>query len=133
MTTETLSPIQKELLDRADNIFKVIADTAAKAGNFAMEHLPDIANQYIAMERFYLTSIFILSILTLIALLCIHYKIWMTEFSISMDGALFSLVISLPFFALSIIGICSNFRDLVMVWFAPKIYLITHIIQLIKT
>lgn len=43
---QTLSPIQEELLKRADSIFDSIAKSVAQAKDFAVEQLPDIAIQY---------------------------------------------------------------------------------------
>lgn len=80
-----LSPIQKELLDRADTIFKTIAEAASKAASFAAEQLPDIAIQYIAMERVYLTSIIVGSILAFFLALYLAYWTF-HKFPKSADG-----------------------------------------------
>ena len=46
-----LSPLQQELLTRADNIFSSISDVVGKTTTFAAEQIPDIALQYVAYGR----------------------------------------------------------------------------------
>lgn len=45
---DKLSPIQEELLKRADSIFSSVATAVGQAKDIAVEQLPDIAYQYIA-------------------------------------------------------------------------------------
>lgn len=63
MTTETadkLSPLQQNLLDRADSIFAAIGNTVTKATDFATAEIPDIAYQYVAYGRVMATVILIM-------------------------------------------------------------------------
>jgi len=78
MANDKLSPIQQELLNRADSIFDSIKNAAIVAKDFAVEQLPDVAYQLIALERAYLTTLFLLPfifITGLILLVMKHFKI----------------------------------------------------------
>ena len=48
-----VSPMQQELLSRADSIFSGISSAVGTAKEFAVEQLPDIAYQFVAFGRFY--------------------------------------------------------------------------------
>lgn len=131
-----LSPIQKELLDRADSIFKSIADTVNTGVEFAKDQIPDIAYQYIAMERVYLTSVVAMIVLTFIVS---TYATWKFTFKNCMNIEGYdaeSRYIALLPYALVAIGCTVTFfahlKPLIMVWFAPKIFIITNIVTLIK-
>lgn len=128
-----LSPVQKELLSRADSIFKSIADAASKATDFAAEQLPDIAYQYIAMERVYLTVLIVGSLIfcSLSIFLLIRgifkdvWKIGSERIFLIFPIGLFGFIGFVMFF--------TNLKSFIMVWFAPKIFIITNIITLIKS
>ena len=49
-TAESLSPMQAELLKRADDIFKSIGEAVTKASDIAAEQIPDIAMQYVTYD-----------------------------------------------------------------------------------
>jgi len=53
--TEKLSPMQDELLKRADSIFDGISKTVSATKEFALEQIPDVAYQLIAYQRAWLT------------------------------------------------------------------------------
>lgn len=131
-----LSPIQKELLDRADSIFKSIADTVNTGVEFAKDQIPDIAYQYIAMERVYLTSVVAMIILVFIVS---TYATWKFTFKNCMnikgydaESRYFVIVPWLLMTVLCVIAFANTFKSFVMVWFAPKIFIITNIVTLIK-
>lgn len=54
---EKLSPIQTELLSRADSIFASISAAVGKATDFAAVQIPEIAIQYVAYGRAYKTTL----------------------------------------------------------------------------
>ncbi len=145
MTKETLSPLQEQLIQRADAIFAKVSEAAAAAAagaDFAAAQLPDIAYQYIAFNRAYLTFIVLASVITLVAFQYFCIK-WANKACLSnhydYDKGLWTVDQGLPY----IIGTCitgmvcitaimSNLKAFFMVWFAPKIFLITNIISLVK-
>lgn len=120
-----MSDLSKELLSRADLIFGKIAEAAASAGTFAMEQLPDIALQFILYNRVLCTSIFVLNIC--IFILCI----WATLkwFKVTEGIILVGTTVAC---ALNMMAMAANFSPFLMVWFAPKIFLITELVKLVK-
>ncbi len=130
MSNEKLSPIQQELLDRADSVFAAIGRAATVATDFAKEQLPDIAMQIIAVERAYLTSMMLFPLVFIVAFI-FTYR-WAQKDSwnnmapgmscmLSAFGLLFSLMFSMV-----------HFKQFLTVWVAPKIYLINYIVELVK-
>lgn len=133
---KNLTPIQTELLNRADSIFKTNAETASKVSDFAAEQLPDIAYHYIAMERVYLSSIVGLAILFIIASSIFVWKFTVKNcmnFTGYDDDLRYYVLFPYTFIVIVLfIVFFTNLKSLIMVWFAPKIYIITNIVTLIK-
>jgi hypothetical protein len=138
---EKLSPIQQELLQRADSIFAYIGEAAAKAADFAGQQIPDIAYQYIAYNRMYLSLVVGTAILAIIVQQTVAItwarraikiakasKEWIDESWYWFMYGMTSLFVC----AGSFIIIANNFKDLIMVWVAPKIFLIEHIVRIVK-
>ena len=131
-----MTDLSKELLTRADLIFGKIADAASNAGTLAMEQLPDIATQFILYSRVLYTAYL------LVGLVLIGLTVWLyikgyklasvsrTHFN-DPDGFGY-LILGTAVALMGIILICTKFNAFCMVWFAPKIFLITEIVNLVK-
>lgn len=136
---DKLTPLQQALLDRADTIMDSMARTVERASTFAAEQVPDIALQYVAYGRASLT------IYEVIAVTLMTIGIWLSvrvaimnsrsypENHYSWDdrraGALAAGIIA------SGIGltVClNNLNNFIMVWVAPKIWLINEISHLVR-
>jgi len=139
-TAANLSPIQTELLRRADSIFDSVAQTVNQAKDFAAEQIPDIALQYVSWGRGYLTAYMVIA--TILLIVGIY---WLIRISIlnsrnlpndrdnephtvrifaGLGGGIMILV--------STITILVTLKEFMMVWFAPKVWLITEIVKLVK-
>lgn len=138
MTKETLTPLQQELLGRADAVFASIGTAVGKATDYAAVQIPDIAMQYILYYRVYLTSVIVIALLVLIVqqVLSIRWlnkalkdkATWDKDGYILIYGVL-TLITSLA----TLLPTFSNFKDLLLVWFAPKVFLIEHMVHLAKS
>jgi hypothetical protein len=142
-TTETaanLSPIQTELLRRADSIFDSVAQTVNQAKDFAAEQIPDIALQYVSWGRGYLTAYMVIA--TILLIVGIY---WLIRISILNSRNLPNDRYHEPhtvrilsglgggiMICASTITILINLKEFMMVWFAPKVWLITEIVKLVK-
>jgi len=133
MTTE-LSPMQKEMLSRADNIFNSISETVSKATAFAQDQIPDIAYQYVAFGRAHMTILMVLSVVAFAVALYLFFKFIFVkehtpnggvEVAAFISGAGFAVAGGIIFF--------TNLTQFLMVWFAPKIWLIQSIVNLVKS
>lgn len=144
--SDKLSPMQEQLLSQASNILQAVSDSvgkaadftvdaATKAGNFAATQIPDIAYQYIAYGRASTTAAFIFGVLGVILLtwiivaVCFNnkYNIKDTE-ARGFIAFLSSAFIGIPSFGFVFV----HFNDMIMVWFAPKVWLIREIVHLVK-
>lgn len=134
---ETLTPMQQQLLDRADAIFASIGTAVGKATDFAAEQIPDIAVQFIAYNRIYLTSIIVIALLVLLVQQIVVIK-WakkgIAKDDYNGDGYIFAYFAStLITGGFTLVPVFANFKDLILVWFAPKIFLIEQMVHLVKS
>jgi len=124
-----LSPLQKELLERADSIFTSIASATSNTVEFAKAEIPDIAYQFLLFQRVYHSLMVTLGI----ALLVISYGLFKAgakEPIYERDGHYVSGLIS----ALLGFTVCITYvKSTLLVWFAPKIFLIESMIDLAKS
>lgn len=143
---EGLSPMQRELLSRADTIFATIGnavssatDAAVRAGAVVAKEIPDIAWQYIAYGRVWHTLMTVLGIIALVygiyAVMFIAFKncknyetggySWhtmrVTHFIAGVFSGFFGLVTTI-----------GHSKDMVLVWAAPKLWLILELVDLVK-
>lgn len=138
---ETLSPMQSELLNRADQIFSSIANSVAQAGSFVAEQVPDVALQYVAFGRAYQTallvlglSLFIFGIYMMVSWACFNKfnrpsdrdGAWGGSRVVMFIGSLFPMIIGFIIFF-------TNIKDTLLVWFAPKVWLILELAELAKS
>lgn len=136
MTTK-LSPMQEQLLQRADSIFASISTTVAKATDFASEQIPDIAIQYVAFGRAYSTTLVVVSTLIMLAYVFMVYKfikhdVYNSSLSRFSESSIAVTVVGAFPSVGALITVMVNVKDVFLVWFAPKIWLITEIAKLVK-
>lgn len=129
MSNTELSPMQEQILQRADSIFNSISNTVSNAASFANEQIPDIAIQYVAFGRAYTTTVVLACIIFVIAWAITTYKLVKANnddiiYPVATVGGVISLI--------SLIVGMANVKEFMMVWFAPKIWLITEIVKLVK-
>ena len=113
-------------------------ELAGKAGDFAMEQLPDIAQSYVAFARAWETFGAILwwGLTLALAYAVIVKAILNTKW---MDGDLwpierfFMCLIGIPVWLASLIAALNFTKDAMFVWFAPKVWLIQELAKLIGT
>jgi hypothetical protein len=111
-----------------------------QAKDLALEQLPDIAYQYIAFERAYLTFTIVTAIVVFIG-----WQIFIIPFlnkqclknSYSKgrwdeDQGLPYVISTAGLGLFCGLALFNNIKDFFMVWFAPKIFIIENIIHLVK-
>lgn len=137
-TTDTLSPLQTELLSRADSIFESIANAVNKATTFAAEQIPDIAMQYVAYGRATTSAYIAIGLIVFIIGTWLFVRVGIMNsrkypLTHSWDDRRSGAVMAgIP---MSVIGSSMILKELnafLMVWFAPKIWLLTELAHLIK-
>jgi len=138
--TDTLTPIQTELLKRADSVYDSLSRAVTTATDFAAQQIPDVAYQYLVYYRVYLTTI-----------VCVFTLMWVLQQTVMIKWAkatdkyfernnlyneghhwfiyvLTTIVVSM----ICATTIFSHFKELLMVWFAPKVFLLEQLTNLIK-
>ena len=126
--TEALTPLQQALLSRADAIMDSVGKTVDKASQFAADQVPDIAMQYVAYGRASTTVHLVIGVALLILSLLMWFRWLPRSNSDECKAGLFfgGIIISIMGFAVTVV----NLNTFIMVWFAPKIYLINEIARL---
>ena len=120
--------MKNELSTKLVEVIGSIQTGVAKASDFAVEQLPDIAQQYIMFGRVGETSYFAAYII----LATITIRISVIKFK-KMNSYYFPWPVFLFFGGiLSMISAFFTLQSVVMVWFAPKIYLIKGLAGLLK-
>lgn len=131
--TDTLTPMQREVLSRTDDIFASIATTAGQVVDFGKEQLPDIAYQFITYNRVYLTAIMLFGIVLIVVQQVLSIRLYnnANEHSKFDFGAAYIFATTITLMISSII-VATNFSKFVMVWAAPKLFLIIEVTKMIK-
>jgi len=112
--------MNEELKEKANEMLLKLLTGMEQAGDFAMAELPEVIEQLILYKAVYHTSIFLFC---LVALPIVVYKTYKLQIEYD-EVPVFPFGIS--FAMILIIGICVNFDDMIMVCFAPKLYLLEY-------
>ena len=133
--------LSTEILKRADSLVKYLADTLEKSGNFVLEQAPDIIQQYVLYGRISTTISVLASLLFIFASWYLIYRVGIKDswklgtercgdWAIGRSAATaVGAIIMLP---LSILAFLSYIHDMILVWAAPKVWLIQELAKLVK-
>lgn len=135
-----LSPLQQELLSRADSVLASIGNAVGKATDFAAQQLPDIGVQFIAYGRAYTSIVTLSALVVFIVGLYLIVRV-ATQNSWKAPNSMWNgwaesrsaaLVCGGFLSFLSFLVVASHMKEFLMVWFAPKIWLIQEIVKIVK-
>ena len=132
--------MKQDLQDKLIQVIDSIQAATGKASDFALEQLPDIAQQYVLYGRVKSAVTFV--VMLLISAVLLKYAHWAyknpwntSPFSIDKDqkrseSNLFAIFSSVVFgLIFSILAVTSfNF----LVWFAPKVWLLRELVGMVK-
>lgn len=126
-----MNEIAQELLKRADVIGAWLSGAVTKTADFATAQAIDIAMQYVAFGRAWYTTATILSIFGVV------FSIWMGKklFEHIKNDDISGLILLVPLiFAapVSVITFFNSVKDCIMVWAAPKVWLMIQLAELAK-
>lgn len=118
--------MEKELQGKLVEILTGIQNATGKAADFALDQLPDIAQSYVAYGRSWSVASAVLALIGLWA--CVHYaRKW---FKIS-DGV--SIVVPGAFLGIPLlVFFVEQMNQAMLVWFAPKVWLLKELAKLVK-
>ncbi len=117
--------MEKELQGKLVEILSSIQAATGKASDFAMEQLPDIAQSYVVYGRVYATACIAFGALSFIAMLWAGNRFSRSSEGGSWIAAAFGSMVPLMIFL-------TTFSEMLMVWFAPKVWLLKELAQLVK-
>lgn len=117
--------MNEQLLSRATAILDYVGETVKKTGDFVVEQAPDIAIQYVAYARATSTTAIVA------AVVLGSIAIWGCYKTMRDDDLLYLMLSMFPTIV-SVGLLIGNFNKFFMSWFAPKVYLLTEIVKLIK-
>lgn len=132
--SDKLSPMQEQLLGQASNILQSVTETVSKAADFASSQVPDIALQYVTYGRASASAFIVVGFLFLLAAWWMVFRVCIKDvYKMSADGrafiGIFGGILS-TFGGLTILF--ANINNFLMVWFAPKVWLIKELVNLVK-
>lgn len=117
--------MKEELQSKLVEILTSIQTATGKAADFAVEQLPDIAQSYVVYGRVHTTTCVVSAVLIFGALVWVGNRYSKPSEGMSWLGAAFGAVV--PF-----LTVLFNFSDMLLVWFAPKVWLLKELAQLAK-
>ena len=119
--------MQEELQGKLVEILTQIQSTVGQAKDFTLQQLPDIAQSYIYYGMVYSSLVIVLSVLSVIIGLWIGFKAnWNTEYLTG--GILSSCVLT----GVGVMVFFSKISEFLLVWVAPKVWLLKEIAVLLK-
>lgn len=124
--------MEQELKQRAVEVLDSIIQATQNASAFAVEQMPDVAQQYVLYGRVYLTALFVFFIVLAVVATYTAYKIE-THPKVKAGGA--GGIATFAAMVVNVVAFCVvaiNLSDLVKVWAAPKVWLLTELAKLIK-
>ena len=129
MASETLTPMQQELLNRADSIVASISQTVVAATDFAAEQIPDIALQYVMYGR----AAYSIYVIIGVALVIGGLVLWRSMHSGQEpeDWAIRFAASAVSVTTGAVVVLC-NLNSALMVWFAPKVWLLNELVNMVK-
>ena len=135
--------MKDELQLKLVEILTSIQNVAGKAGDFAMEQLPDIAQSYVFYGRASATAYFVLALLTVLAAaVSIYWGLRQPLSSVAKygsnnefyrtDSATNAIMVGIFALATGVIAVLVQISAVMLVWFAPKVWLLKEIAQLVR-
>jgi uncharacterized membrane protein (DUF485 family) len=120
-----------ELQSKLVEVLTGISEGVSQAKDFAIEQLPDVAQQYIMFGMVWETSLLALYA-TFIALIAFGlWKLWRSD-AADVETVAFGTILGGGTLVLLLIAFVIQLKPVLLVWFAPKLYLLQGIAGLVK-
>jgi hypothetical protein len=129
--------MDNELQSKLVEVLTGISEGVGQAKDFAVEQLPDVAQQYIMFSMVWETGAFIMSLVLSVALAVWVFrsvKISLDEEASfkAQDNASIITIFGGAFMFLACFVTVLKFKATMLVWLAPKMYLLQGIANLVK-
>lgn len=124
--------MKQQLSEKLVEILDKVGSGVEKAGDFVVEQLPDVAQQYLVYGKVLETTSFLTSLVGLLALPVLCYFFIKKANRTNNVGAgtigVIAGLLTIP----ALLGVLANMSSFFLVWFAPKIYLLKGLARLIQ-
>ena len=118
--------MDKELQGKLVEILSSIQSATGKAADFAVEQLPDIAQSYVAYGRATTTAAVVFGVLS-----C-AWALWAIRKSEDGRNEDIYVIGGMAATVVGMVAVLTNFSAMLLVWFAPKVWLLKEIGRLLK-
>lgn len=128
------SEVTNQLTSKLVEVIGQIQGAVAKTADFAMAQLPDVAQSYVAFGRAYDTVLVGVGLVVAFISACIFVSMAKKAKAASYseeDAYVFGCFGSAVVFCISMLVSIINTKDLLLVWFAPKVWLIQELANLV--
>lgn len=128
--------MNEELQKKLVEILSSIQEAAKAGGDFAMSQLPDIAQSYLTYGRITSTSATLLSFV--LFLCCLYAFLWgifskgKDHYGGMAEGRSVAIMAGCFFGAGTLTATWINASTAMLVWFAPKVWLLKEIARMLK-
>jgi uncharacterized membrane protein HdeD (DUF308 family) len=120
-----------ELQSKLVEVLTGISEGVSQAKDFAIEQLPDVAQQYIMFGMVWETTLLVIYAVLITLIAVGIWRLWVSDNLEFEAGA--GLIV---FGGFSLVGLLIAFvnqlKPVLLVWFAPKLYLLQGIAGLVK-
>lgn len=126
--------MKEQLQTKLVEIISQIQVAVGKASDFAMDQIPDIAYQYIKFKTvWYISEMFIAVVILVGAIYCFKYfkRLYLEADCWDNSGYGMSVCTSIAVGFLATGTIVCNIHELLMIYIAPKVWLITQLANLV--
>jgi hypothetical protein len=120
-----------ELQSKLVEVLTGISEGVSQAKDFAIEQLPDVAQQYIMFGMVWETSLLALYAAFIALIVFGLWKLWRSD-AADVETVAFSTIFGGGTLILLLIAFVIQLKPVLLVWFAPKLYLLQGIAGLVK-
>lgn len=126
--------MEKELQSKLVEILSSVQSATKAAGDFALEQLPDIAQSYVLYGRVFSLVTIVICLLVLLALVWVFRVTLKATRAGTVDdvvwvpGGIVGAIVSV----VTVVILLESLQSAILVWVAPKVWLIRELASLIK-
>lgn len=122
--------MKDELQSKLVEVLTSIQSVAGKAGDFAMEQLPEVAQSYVAYGQ--VSSLVWVAFSVALCALSVLAAKWGREQPTYSDSGFFAGLGSIIGGLFGVVLLAFSVQSATLVWFAPKVWLLKEIASLVK-
>lgn len=129
--------MNEQLQGKLVEILTSIQEASRAAGDFALEHLPDIAQSYVLYGRVTATAFFLAALFATVGFAYVAFaKGFLSgernEMGLWTDSRFAAALAGSCGLVLSVMLLVVNFSQLSLVWLAPKVWLLKELAALVR-